>query len=90
MISLNLRVTTADGEKVYTVGPKIQVAFEREFKLGLPVAFSREQKVEHLYWLGWKASHAAGEVVKPFDGWLETVESVELVEVDSGPLSGTE
>lgn len=90
MISLNLRVTTPDGDKVYTVGPKVQVAFEREFKVGLPVAFSREQKVEHLYWLGWKASHAAGEVVKPFDGWLETVTSVELVEVDPGPLSGTE
>lgn len=90
MISLNLRVVTDNGEKIYTVGPKVQVAFEREFKLGLPVAFSREQKVEHLYWLGWKAAHAAGEVVKPFDGWLENVESVEIVEVDPGPLSVTE
>lgn len=90
MIALTLRVKTEGGEKTYTVGPKVQVAFEREFKVGLPVAFTKDQKVEHLYWLGWKASHAAGEVVKPFDGWLDTVESVEIVEVGTGPLSETE
>lgn len=87
MISLTLRVKTESGESTYTVGPKVQVAFEREFKVGMPVAFSREQKVEHLYWIAWKAVANSGEVVKPFDGWLETVEAVEIVEADSGPLS---
>ena len=42
--------------------------------------------MEHLYWLGWKAQQSSGVVVKPFDGWLDTVESVEVVEADS-PLS---
>ena len=91
MISLNLRVTTTSGSNDYTVGPKIQVAFEREFKVGLPKAFAADQKMEHLYWLAWKcASEAAksgGAAVKPFDGWLDTVESVEVVGVDEDPLS---
>lgn len=86
MISLTLKVTTEDGSKDYAVGPKVQVAFEREFKVGLPKAFSADQKVEHLYWLAWKASHAAGEVVKPFDGWLDTVQAVEVVGQDEVPL----
>ena len=86
MISLTLKVTTENGAKDYSVGPKVQVAFEREFKVGLPKAFSADQKMEHLYWLAWKASHAAGEVVKPFDGWLDTVQAVEVVGQDEVPL----
>jgi hypothetical protein len=87
MINLTLRVTDGNGgQNDYTVGPKVQVAFEREWKVGMPKAFSTEQKMEHLYWLGWKAQQSSGAVVKPFDGWLDTVESVEVVEADS-PLS---
>lgn len=86
MISLTLRVTVAGDSHEYQVGPKVQVAFEREWKTGLPKAFSSEQRMEHLYWLGWKAQQSSGAVVKPFDGWLETVDSVEVVEADS-PLS---
>lgn len=91
MISLNLRVTTSAGTSDYTVGPKIQVAFEREFKVGLPKAFSADQKMEHLYWLAWKCAaeeaRTGGPAVKPFDGWLDAVESVEVVGVDADPLS---
>ena len=87
MINLTLRVITADGTATnYEVGPKVQVAFEREWKVGLPKAFTNDQKMEHLYWLGWKAQQSSGAVVKPFDGWLDTVESVEVVDADS-PLS---
>jgi len=93
VISLSLRVTTDKSTDNYTVGPKIQVAFEREFKVGLPKAFAADQKMEHLYWLAWKcASESAksgGPAVKPFDGWLDTVESVEVVGVDEDPLSPT-
>jgi hypothetical protein len=83
MISLTLRVTIAGDSNEYQVGPKVQVAFEREWKMGLPKAFSSEQRLEHLYWLGWKAQQASGAVVKPFDGWLEAVDSVEVVEGES-------
>lgn len=82
MISLTLRVTHDGDTNEYTVGPKVQVAFEREWKMGMPKALVQEQRMEHLYWLGWKAQHASGASVKPFDGWLEGVESVEVVEGD--------
>ena len=82
MISMTLRVTVAGETNEYTVGPKVQVAFEREWKTGLPKAFSTEQRMEHMYWIAWKAQQAAGVVVKPFDGWLEMVENVEVVEGD--------
>jgi hypothetical protein len=87
VINLTLRVTTTDGTtNDYAVSPRVQVAFEREFKLGLPQAFTTQQKMEHIYWLSWKAQQSSGAVVKPFDGWLETVESVEMIEAAS-PLS---
>jgi hypothetical protein len=82
MILLNLRVTHDGTTNEYSVGPKVQVAFEREWKIGMPAAFSENQKMEHLYWLAWKAQQASGAVVKPFDGWLEGVDSVEIVDVD--------
>ncbi len=83
MISLTLRVTHNGESNEYQVGPKAQVAFEREWKMGLPKAFSAEQRMEHLYWLGWKSQQVAGVAVKPFDTWLDGVESVEVVEGDS-------
>ena len=82
MISMTLRVTVAGETNEYTVGPKVQVAFEREWKTGLPKAFSTEQRMEHMYWIAWKAQHAAGVAVKPFDTWLDSVENVEVVEGD--------
>jgi hypothetical protein len=82
MILLTLRVTHNGDTNEYPVGPKVQVAFEREWKMGMPGAFTDNQKMEHLYWLAWKAQQTSGAVVKPFDGWLEGVESVEIVEVD--------
>ena len=85
MINLTLRVTLDGTANEYPITPKVQVAFEREWKVGLPKAFSNDQKMEHLYWLGWKAQQSSGAVVKPFDGWLEGVDSVEIVE-DESPL----
>lgn len=82
MILLTLRVTHNGDTNDYTVGPKSQVAFEREWKIGMPAAFSENQRMEHIYWLAWKAQQSSGVVVKPFDGWLEGVESVEIVDVD--------
>lgn len=86
MISLTLRIATEDTSGDFTVGPKTQVAFEREWKVGLPKAFGDQQKMEHVYWLAWKAMQDSGVVVKPFEGWLETVQSVEMVGADEAPL----
>jgi hypothetical protein len=83
MISLTLRVTHSGDTNEYTVGPKVQVAFEREWKVGMPKAFSSDQKVEHIYWIAWKAQQASGAVVKPFDSWIDGLEAVEIVQADS-------
>jgi hypothetical protein len=87
MISMSLRVVTDSGEATYSVTPRVQVAFEREWKVGLPKAFQTELRLEHLYWLGWRSAQASGDVVKPFDQWLDSVRSVETVEGAEGPLS---
>jgi hypothetical protein len=87
MISITLRTIKVDGdERDYEVTPKVQVAFEREFKVGMGKAFQQDQKMEYVYWLAWKAAQSEGEVVKPFDGWLDTVRSVEIKDVRD-PLS---
>ncbi len=86
MISLTLRVETEDTSGDYAVGPRTQVAFEREWKVGLPKAFGDGQKMEYVYWLAWKAMQDSGAVVKPFEQWLDTVKSVEMVGADDGPL----
>ena len=86
MISMTLRVTTEDTSGDFTVGPKTQVAFEREWKVGLPKAFGDQQRMEYVYWLAWKAMQDSGVVVKPFDGWLATVQQVEMIGVDDAPL----
>lgn len=85
------RITVSkEGEnpETYTVTPRTIVAFERHFKVGLASAFANEQKMEHLYWLGWDAERVAGKVVPLFDRWLENVISVDI-DLDSAPLGET-
>lgn len=85
------RITvTKQGEnpETYTVTPRTIVAFERHFKVGLASAFVNEQKMEHLYWLGWDAERVSGKVVALFDRWLEDVISVEI-DMETGPLGVT-
>lgn len=89
MIGLKLRVVTTEGELgEFVVTPKVQVEFERHFKIGVGKAFQQEQRVEHMYWLAWKAVHAAGHNVKPFDSWLDAVVDVQMVD-DAAPLDET-
>lgn len=89
MMGLKLRVVTTEGELgEFVVTPKVQVEFERHFKIGVGKAFQQEQRVEHMYWLAWKAVHAAGHNVKPFDSWLDAVVDVQMVD-DAAPLDET-
>jgi hypothetical protein len=83
MIALQLTVVTADSTETVTISPKVQVEFERQYRIGIAKAFQDELKVEYLYWLAWKSIHASGRVVKPFDSWLDDVVDVQLG--DSGP-----
>lgn len=90
MLGLRLRVITGEGELgEFAVTPKVQVEFERHFKIGVGKAFQQEQKVEHMYWLAWKSVHAAGVQVKPFDSWLDDVVDVQMAEDSASPLDAT-
>jgi hypothetical protein len=82
MLSVTLRVKTKTGEGDYLITPRVQVDFEREFKVGLSKALVHDQKMEHIYWLGWRSQKEAGEVVKPFNDWLSALVSVEMIGAD--------
>jgi hypothetical protein len=89
MISWKVRVIREDGtQDVFPVRPKTIVAFERNFKIGLSNAFTKEQKQEHVYWLGWDAEKSSGRTVKPFDSWLDSIVTVEI-EAEKIPLDET-
>jgi hypothetical protein len=85
MNKIKMRVAFAAGSDMedgtYSVTPVVQVAFEREYRIGIGRAFGEggEMRQEHMFWLAWKAMHAAGKIVKPFDGWLEELAEIEIV-----------
>jgi len=83
-VSLTCKVWINGSESEYPVTPKVEVEFERKFGLGIGKAFE-QQKREHQHFLAYLAVKASGAVVKPFDGWLETVENTEVV-VTTDPL----
>jgi hypothetical protein len=80
MDGLAIKVKTIDGaETIYKLTPRIIVAFEQHFAKGLPHLIGTEQKIEHIYWLAWKAQQVNGVVVKPFGpDYLDTILSAEL------------
>lgn len=88
---IKMRVAKVDGTSIiYPVTPLVIVAFEREHKQSIGAAMSGDNvKMEHLYWLGWKAEmvakKAAGEVTRLFDDrYLEELLEVE-VQTDTTP-----
>lgn len=86
MIKMSVSVETSNGTASYAVTPRVQVEFERQFKLPLIKAFTDDPSLEHLYWLGWRSVKAAGEQVPAFDEWLDTVEAVTPEGGDDVPL----
>lgn len=85
MDGLSIKVKTTDGaEKSYKLTPRIIVAFEQQFGAGMPKLLGEQQKIEHLYWLAWKAQQidaqsGNGTPVKLFGNeYLDTLVSVEL------------
>lgn len=90
MINIRMRVSTTEGPQgEFAISPKVQVEFERQYKTGIGKAFENDLKMEHIYWLGWKAMHYAGRVVKPFDSWLDEIVEIEVVNESTGPLDET-
>lgn len=91
MAANRLTIKKTDGSsRTVPITPKVIVAFEREFKCGLSSAFDdkRDPKMEHIYWLAWKAEHFSGHVVKPFDEYLGEIDEIDI-ETDSVPFGAT-
>ena len=80
MDGLAVKVKTVDGNEVsYKLTPRIIVAFEQQFGAGMPKLLGEQQKVEHIYWLAWKAMQTNGVVVKLFGPeFLDSIVSAEL------------
>lgn len=77
-------VREGDQRSTYHIKPATIVSFERHFGTGLG-ALSTDARMEYIYWMAWEAERRTGVVVKPFDGWIEDVEDVELA--DDAPLT---
>jgi hypothetical protein len=80
MDGLAIKVKTIDGvEACYKLTPRIIVAFEQQFGAGMPKLLGEQQKIEHIYWLAWKAMQVNGIVVKVFGPeFLDSIASAEL------------
>jgi hypothetical protein len=80
MDGLSVKVKTTDGNEVsYKLTPRIIVAFEQNFAAGMPKLLGEQQKIEHIYWLAWKAMQVNGVVVKVFGPeFLDSIVSAEL------------
>jgi hypothetical protein len=80
MDGLSVKVKMVDGlEASYKLTPRIIVAFEQQFGAGMPKLLGEQQKVEHIYWIAWKALQTNGVVVKLFSPeFLDTLVSAEL------------
>jgi hypothetical protein len=80
MDGLSVKVKTTDGvEASYKLTPRIIVGFEQNFGAGMPKLLGEQQKIEHIYWLAWKAMQVNGVVVKVFGPeFLDSIVSAEL------------
>jgi len=91
MDGLSIKTVMAHGtEHQFSLRPRIIVDFEQKFGKGLAKLLGDEQKLEHIYYLGWKSLQSNGIIVKPFGGeFLDTIKSVELVSDPSSESTET-
>jgi hypothetical protein len=86
---MQLQVTYADGSgaEAQVSAPDL-VAFEREFDRSV-ARFESEVRLTDICWLAWHRLNRAAPV-GDFDKWLETVDSIEVVNADEpAPLDKT-
>ena len=84
---MRLRVVPAKGEPYEVpVTPKVIVAAERQFAKPMTQLFGQDASYEALCWADWKGSHVSGHVVKPFDEWLDDIDSIEAGDEPRVPL----
>lgn len=85
MDGLSVKVkTTDDFEGVFSLTPRIIVAFEQKYGKGFAKLLGEDQKLEHIYFLGHEVLKANGKVVKPFGPeFLDQLVEVSLVANES-------
>jgi hypothetical protein len=90
MIGIKVQVTFAPGDvAVVSVTPRAAVNFERHFGIGIAKAFTEEQRMEHVYFLGWECSRTTRKLGS-FEDWLDDVVNVEFVfDEEAAPLDPT-
>lgn len=86
MFGMYLRVVTSKGEDEVPVTPRVSVEFERQFQTGLGRALQNDQKLEHMYWIAWKASGGNGT----FETFLDDLIDVQVIMGDERPLSDSQ
>jgi len=73
---INLLVTfDDDSTKEVVCNAADLVAFEEKFNISIS-AIGAETKLSHLLYLAWHSEKRTKATDKPFDAWLETVDSV--------------
>lgn len=78
MAVLNVKVTYDDGSCVdVKITPAAQVAFEREYGMGLNKA-SNDMRNEYLYFLAWKATQLDGAECQDFESFMGSIEDVSI------------
>jgi len=79
-----LIVTLADNSVTeIEITPRLEYAFEQNFKIGFHKAFREREEQSMVYWLLWEGLRLSGVTVKPFGGdFLDTLKSVEVAESD--------
>lgn len=81
MDGLSVKTTMEDGtEHSFSLRPRIIVDFEQKYGKGMAKLLGDEQKIEHIYYLGWATLKANNIPVKPFGpDFLDTIKTVELI-----------
>lgn len=91
MIGVSLKIETVNETVTIPVTPRAVINFERHFKIGIAKAFGDQQKMEHLYWLGWECMRLTTSNVKPFEAWVDQCHKVSFASEGNNPLeSATE
>ena len=84
-MKITLRVTYNDGAAVDTDATTADlVAFEDEFDRSV-ARLEAELRLRDLCWLAWKSLTRQSKTAAEFHPWLETVDSVELVDSEATP-----
>jgi hypothetical protein len=72
----------------HRITPKVEMLFERTYKVGINTAFAGEGGATNLYRLAWEAERADnnGAVIKEFEGWADEVDTVDVDVEDVRPF----